>query len=308
MSRLSPVHCALLCMVAWSFLPVASRAGQSQLDSFQFLFWTNVLSALAVGCTLKWRSVLRTLPIPGSLWLSSAGLGFLGCFFYYLCLYYGYSKTSATEVLIIQYLWPAMTAGLAILILKEPLNRYKGFGVLFGLIAALTVITRGEFNKIQAEAPDILAIVFIGALSFSLFSVLSKKEKQLFPSFNVFLYFFWAAIFSAIAQHIWSDFSWPSSTELIPLGLNGTLINGISYILWIHALNKTEASKIAPLVYLAPVLSVIWITVFFQEPFHSSYAIAIGLAIVSGLLVSKSPVSQSETSEDSHLHTETVKG
>jgi hypothetical protein len=38
MSRFSPIHLALICIIAWSFLPVVARLGQSQLDSFQFLF------------------------------------------------------------------------------------------------------------------------------------------------------------------------------------------------------------------------------------------------------------------------------
>lgn len=41
------------------------------------------------------------------------------------------------------------------------------------------------------------------ALAFALFSVLSKKELRLYLPFHVFLYFFWASLFS-LAGHFFS--------------------------------------------------------------------------------------------------------
>jgi uncharacterized membrane protein len=46
-------------------------------------------------------------------------LGFFGCFLYYLCLYYGYSKSNAVTVLVVQYLWPILAVLLSSFILRE---------------------------------------------------------------------------------------------------------------------------------------------------------------------------------------------
>lgn len=39
---------ALMCVLIWSFIPIVSRFGQNGLDSFQFLFWSNLISAMSV--------------------------------------------------------------------------------------------------------------------------------------------------------------------------------------------------------------------------------------------------------------------
>lgn len=226
-------------------------------------------------------------PFSLDFFVNTAILGFLGCFFYYLCLYYGYAQTRATEVLIIQYLWPGLTALLAVPLLREKLSFFKLLGIGFGLLSAFLVITQGHFGEIHADSPKILGIVFLGALGFSLFSVLSKKTPKIYPNLHVFMYFVWATLFSAVAMGIYSQFQWPSQDEWLPLGLNGALINGLSYLLWIKALNQAQASRIAPLVYLAPVLSVCWISLWFDEAFKTIYLVAITLAIASGVLVSK---------------------
>lgn len=226
-------------------------------------------------------------PFCRTFFINTAILGFLGCFFYYLCLYYGYAQTRATEVLIIQYLWPGLTALLAVPLLGEKLTFNKLLGIGFGLLSALLVITQGHFGQIRAESPKVLGIVFLGALGFALFSVLSKKTPKIYPNLHVFMFFFWATVFSAAAMGGWSQFQWPSQDEWLPLGLNGALINGLSYLLWIKALNQAQASRIAPLVYLAPVLSVCWITFWFDESFKTIYLVAISLAIISGILVAK---------------------
>lgn len=49
MRKISPIVLALVCVFAWSFIPVMSKLGQLRIDSFQFLFWTNFLSVLLLG-------------------------------------------------------------------------------------------------------------------------------------------------------------------------------------------------------------------------------------------------------------------
>ena len=49
----SAILLALTCILAWSFIPLVSKFGQIHIDSLQFLFWTNVLSTIAVALTVK---------------------------------------------------------------------------------------------------------------------------------------------------------------------------------------------------------------------------------------------------------------
>ena len=279
----SAILLALTCILAWSFIPLVSKFGQIHIDSLQFLFWTNVLSTIAVALTVKKIfNKIKTVTIKYV--VQTAILGFLGCFFYYLCLYYGYSKGNSTEVLVVQYLWPALIPIFAFIFLKEKLNRYKIVSVILGFIAAVIVFTKGDIYSIDFSNISVLLIVFIGAVSFALFSIFSKLQNGDIK-FNIFLYFLWASIFSFITLIFWSDIEIPDLESSVVIFVNGVFVNGLSYILWIYALSKADASKIAPLVYISPVLSVIWIALIFGEKITLINIVSIFLVILSGLLV-----------------------
>lgn len=287
---------ALLCVLAWSCIPVVAKLtqGDAALDSFQLLFWSNVLSTVVVApFALKLRAAKRPSTSPPNITFKSiaftALLGFFGCFFYYLCLYYGYANANSIDVLITQYTWPASMAILGMIILRESITARKIVGIGLGFLAAIIVISKGNITSLTLDNPSVLLIVLLGATGFALFSVLSKKNTLFTPNLTVLLYFTVATVFSLIALLSQSKLTLPPQSTWLSLLLNGALFNGLSYILWIRALNLTDASNIAPLVYLAPVLSVIWLVIIFAEPFYLAYAIGIALTVLSGLIISLNP-------------------
>ena len=275
---------AITCILLWSFIPVVSRFGQANLDNFQFLFWSNSLSLLVVG--LFWFIQKGSIPsqsLPPKQFLYILFLGFLGCTFYYLCLYFGYANGNGLEVLVIQYCWPLIMIVLSAMLLKERLTLLSCGAVMAGFFGILLVLTKGNISELKFSNLSVALIVLLGAVSFALFSVLSKKFKGE-PYTTTTLLFVGGLITSTIALFIFSKFIWPNQDELIPVIINGAFINGISYIFWLKALEKIKASIAATLVFLAPVLSSIWIVLFFKEPFYISYAIGLSLVIIAGLV------------------------
>lgn len=275
---------ALICVLMWSFLPIVSRFGQSHLDNFQFLFWSNVLSLIVVGlCMLakKGLAPLRSF----SLWKAGyvCFLGGLGCGVYYLCLYFGYANGNSLEVLILQYSWPLQIILLSVVILKERLSLASWGGVGLGLFGIILVLTKGNLSAVAFTSLGISALVLAGAFCFALFSVLSKKLHG--EAFAVAtLLFAGGTLVSTCGMVLFSSFALPRQEELIPVLVNGALINGISYILWLLALSQIPASMAAVIVFLSPVLSAIWIVVFLGEVFYLAYAIGFVLVLASGAL------------------------
>ncbi len=278
---------AMTCVLLWSFIPVVSRFGQSELDNFQFLFWSNLLSLVVVGIFwLNQKRVQSLIPFTIKQLVYVLFLGFLGCTFYYLCLYYGYANGIGLEVLVIQYCWPLIIVFLSAFLLKERLSILSYCAIAAGFLGILLVLTKGNITKLEFSNLKVTLIVLLGAFSFALFSVLSKKFKG--EPFAVTTFLFIGGVLTAIiALFIFSKFAWPTQAELIPVIINGALINGISYIFWLKALEKIKASTAATLVFLAPVLSSLWIVLFFKEPFYSAYAIGLTLVIFSGLIAIK---------------------
>jgi drug/metabolite transporter (DMT)-like permease len=277
---------ALLCVVSWSLIAVISKVGTADISPLQLLFLSNVLSAIVLGCLVFFlRSGIKNClgQIKDNA-IQSSYLGFLGCFLYYLCLYYGYSKSNPVTVLVVQYLWPVMAVLLSSFILSEKRTNKTLLSVLLGFAGVVIVASKGEAAVTNFGNLAVLAVVFIGSLSFALFSVLSKK-LQCHALIAASLFFAWASLFSLIAVLIDGGIKFPSSTQAwLGLFVNGVIVNGLSYFWWLRALQLGQVSRIAPLVFLTPILACIWLVLLLDEPFFPSYAIGLILCVAAGFI------------------------
>ena len=278
---------ALLCVLLWAFIPVVSRFGQLELDNFQFLFWSNILSLVVVcipAIYLKKIALLKTINVWKQIKLVL--LGSIGCAFYYLCLYYGYAHGKGLEVLIIQYSWPLLIVILSGIILKEKLTFISIAASSIGFFGIINVLTEGNISKLYFSNLSTNLVVLIGAFSFALFSVLSKKIQEEEYATTI-LYFLGGTLLSTISMFFFSDFTLPSPKEMLPVILNGAFINGISYIFWLKALSLIPASIAAILVFLTPVISTFLIIFFFKEPFVWANLVGLIMVLVAGFLANK---------------------
>lgn len=273
----------LSCVILWAFIPVVSRFGQQNLDNYQFLFWSSILSLVVLFLTSifygKWQ-VIKNYSTKD--FLIAIGLGFLGAFLYYLLLYFGYAHAKGLEVLAIQYTWPIFIVIFSTIFLKEKLNIQNLIAIILGFSGVLMVLTKGDFSQVYLDNLAVDFIVLLAASVFGLFSVLSKKFN--FESITATtLFFLSATAFSFIAMLIFSEFAMPTKSSLIPILGNGILINGFSYVLWLKGLSYAKASFVAPFVFLTPILAAILIVVFFQEAFLPIYLLGLALVVGGGL-------------------------
>jgi drug/metabolite transporter (DMT)-like permease len=209
-------------------------------------------------------------------------LGFLGTYVYYLFLYLGYKEAVGLEVLVVQYLWPILIVIFSIFILKEKITILKSISVALGFLAVMITLTKGNLTQIDITNLPVIVLVFLGASSFALFSVLSKKIT-LEPMGVITIYFLVATIASFVSMLYFSEFKFPDQTEFLPIIVNGVFLNGISYLLWIKALKLVDASYLAPFIFITPILSAFYLILFFNEPVYISYMVGLVLVVISGI-------------------------
>lgn len=274
----------LICVALWALIPIVSKLGQINLDNHQFLFWSSTVSFLAflvATVAVGQSKIFFTYKIRD--WFNATLLGFLGTYLYYILLYFGYANAQGLEVLVLQYSWPIFIVLLSVLILKEKLTPKRALAVLFGFLGVVLVLTKGNFVQIRLDNYFVDILVLIAAFIFGLFSVLSKKVR-LEPYTMITIYFLTATVASFISMLWLSDFSLPTKDALIPILINGLLVNGFSYIFWIKALKQAETSFVAPFVFLTPVLAALYLIVFFKEPLLPVYGLGLLAVIIGGLL------------------------
>ncbi|MCP4297697.1 MAG: DMT family transporter [Proteobacteria bacterium] len=282
--RLKGTFYVLLCVASWALIPVVAKTGQTTLDNHQFLFWSSVVSflVLVVLLTFSGRSgEVRHYTLKD--WTYLGFLGLLGTYLYYLFLYLGYSQADGMEVLVIQYTWPVFIVLFSIPILNERLSYRKVISIMLGFTGVIIVFSKGEFQSINVSNPSVILLVGVGAVCFALFSVLSKNVNKE-PLGVVSIYFLSASIASFVSMLFFSEFATPSITELWPVLINGIIVNGFSYLFWLIALRSTDASYLAPFIFITPVLSAVYLIIFFNEPIVPAYVVSLICVVVGGLV------------------------
>ena len=272
-----------LCIVLWSLIPTVAKFAQNELDHHQYLLYSSIVSFLSIFIVSLFQNNLKEiLSYSKKIFLILFALGFLD-FLYYLLLYFGYKHANGLEVLVIQYMWPIFIVFLSLIILKEDFTKKKLISVILGFIGVSLVITKGDFSSLDFSKIDVLLIVMLGAIAFALFSVLSKIVK-IDATNAVMIYFFSAILYSIISVCTYSSFIIPSSKDWISILINGIFINGISYLFWIKGLQIFDASKVAPYLFITPILAAFFLILFFDEEILAIYFLGLLFVIISGLI------------------------
>ncbi|APH58479.1 Transporter, drug/metabolite exporter family [Granulibacter bethesdensis] len=296
-SRTGPLLAVMACVLLWSLIGTVSKLTQAQIDFYQMMSWSNLLSLLAVLVVHRlsgraWRNLLpkradisrvRLLMLP-------ALLGMLDCFFY-LAVYYGYGHANGVAVLVTQSSWPLMIVLLGMAVFSERMSFRRWVGMALGFAALLVTASAAGHAVLPAETDAstaaagfaTLCVVLLGAFSFTLFSVLSR-----FLRLDAFAGTVWVFLFSLLCSLVplvlFSRLTLPPRSAWPALLLNGVLINGVSYILWIYAMSSVHAARLTALAFAAPALSTIWLVVFLHEPLIPAYLLGLGMALAGGML------------------------
>ncbi len=288
MNSMSPLIKSVLyvmaCVSLWALIPVVSKTGQRSLDNHQFLFWTSFISFAGVFAVTAFTGKLKHFRNYTTCEFTKAAvLGFMGTYLYYILLYYGYANTRGMEVLVLQYSWPLFMIILSAFILGEKISAASAAASILGFAGVMIVLTKGNLHFIHMENLKADIIVILGALTFALFSVLSKNIRSE-PYTLLTIYFFTATVTSLVSMLTLSEFRIPDRGSLTPVILNGLFVNGYSYIFWIKALKNAHASFVAPFVFLTPVISSVYLINFLGEPPENAYILGLLSVIAGGLI------------------------
>lgn len=275
---------AIACVALWALIPVVSKFGQTELDHYQFLFWSSVFSVITLFlASVAAKKTDLFLTYTKQDWRRILGLGFLGTYLYYIVLYFGYARANGLEVLVLQYTWPVAMVVFSVLLLREKITPTKAVSIVVGSCGVLVILSKGQLTALAFENLYTDFLVLAGACVFALFSVLSKKYQ--YESATMVTGFFIAAtIASFVSMVLFSEFTMPPTGALAPILLNGMLVNGYSYIFWNRALRNADAAYIAPFVFLTPIISTVYLVIFFNEAFLPIYILGLIAVLLAGVL------------------------
>ena len=181
------------------------------------------------------------------------------------------------EVAAITFTSPILVAALAVPILGERVGRARWGAILCGFAGALLIIQPG------AETMNTGALLAIGcALAYALYQISTRIVREAEPMVSLL----YGGLVGMVATSLLVPFSWqtPTAMEWLQLAAIGTL-GATGHLLMIMALQRAEASRISPFIYLQLVWAMLSTLVVFGVTPRLTTILGALVVVGSGLLL-----------------------
>ncbi|MEX0318894.1 MAG: DMT family transporter [Ruegeria sp.] len=229
------------------------------------LIWTAFNGGLAQLRTVRWTIY---------------AFGTLGLFGYH-ALYFSALRTApAAEAGLIAYLWPLLIVLFSGLLPGEALRAGHLFGALLGFAGAALIITGGGGAGFEAQHLPGYALALLCALTWSGYSVLSRRLGKT-PTSSVAVFCVATAVASWALHFAVEETVWPAGAigwaSTLALGLGPV---GLAFYVWDIGVKQGDIQMLGTSSYAAPLLSTLVLVVAgIAAP---SWTLAIAALLITG--------------------------
>lgn len=241
---------------------------------------TALFAAMAVQKKVRLLKETKTAELA-----SSAVLGFINPFIYYIILLKAYSLLPAQVAQPLNMIWPIIIVFLSVPLLKQRIP-LKSFIALFISFAGVYVIS-SQGNLFSSGRSDTTGVLLATGSSvfWAFYFIMNVRDKR-DESVKLFLNFLFGSAYLLLTLAVTGQWLLPMSLKGIAASVYiGLFEMGITFLFWLKALQLAPSTdKVSNLVYLAPFLSLIFVHFILNE--HIYYTTTAGLLlIVSGIII-----------------------
>jgi len=278
---------ALLSIFFWSTVATAFKISLRSLTPLELLFYSSLSSLFVLGGILIYQKRFYevVVHIKKQAFLTLV-LGGINPFVYYLVLFKAYDILPAQVAQAINYTWALMFAYLGAILLKHKITNIDiiaGFICYFGV---LIIATKGHPLSLHFSNTFGISLALFSTILWSLYWIINTKTKAN-PVVALFSNFLVGVIFITLYTSLTSHFRVPAPSALLGAVYVGFFEMGFSFVFWLKAVNLSESiSKISNLIFLSPLLSLVFIHYLVGEEILFSTIVAL-LFILGGLILQK---------------------
>ena len=268
----------------WSTTATVSKLLLHSFTTIQILAVSSSFAAVFLLLMNLLKGNLRRLKAYGLKdYLTCAGVGLLGTFFYSMFLVLGIDKLFASQAMIINYLWPMMAVLTGCILLKEKMTVRKALAAVLSFVGVIIVTTNGSLQNLAGS--DLWGAVFciLAAVSYGLFVTLNKRLSY-DPLLNMMLYYVLSALVAVSCVVISGNVPVLNGVEVIGLGWIGLGDYAIGYVTWALAMKAGDTAKVANLAYITPFLSLVVAHFFLGDPI-TVWSLGGLIVIVAGIFL-----------------------
>ena len=256
---------ASMAVLSWSTVATAFKVALSYLSVFETLFiacaTALVIFTILMTIEKSWGELRK---LPAKVWITTAVMGLINPVAYYLILFESYDHLPAQVAQPINYFWPIALLILLAIFNKQPIPKKKYIGMIVSL-AGLTAISLGGKGITGSISAYGLVLALSSAILWAVYWMLNDRIKKQVPeSISLFLGFL--------------------STALLAGMYVGAFEIGIPFICFGIAIRTTDnPALINQMCYLAPFMSLFFISVVLHEPIMPTTFIGLVL-IIAGIV------------------------
>ncbi|MCU0473812.1 MAG: DMT family transporter [Bacteroidales bacterium] len=270
-----------LAILFWSTIPTAFKICLKELEILPMLTIASLTSATVLFLILLSGSKIKLIrQSSGKELLSSALLGLINPFIYYLILLKAYQLLPAQVAQPLNMIWPIILVFLSVPILGQKIKT-RSFAALFISFAGVYIISSqgNPFNTWHSDFKGVL-LATGSSIFWAFYFILNLRDKR-DEAAKLFLNFLFGTIYLIIALAFtegWnvSEIGFKGVTAAVYIGI---FEMGITFFFWLKALQMASSTdKVSNLVYLAPFLSLIFVHFILHEPVY--YTTPAGLLLI----------------------------
>ena len=279
----------LSAVLAWSTVATAFKISLQHLTPAQLVLYASISSTLCLCAILQWQGRLAALwPALRQHWQHSLLLGAVNPLIYYLLLFKAYALLPAQEAQAINYTWALTMTLLSVPLLKHRLKLNDALAALVCYLGVLVIGTHGQLLTLSFSSLTGVGYALASTLLWAgywIFNARDHREPVLGLCLNFMLSLPLTLLFCAVSGEL-KPVAWQG---LAGAAYVGGLEMGFTFVLWLTAMKlTTSTARIANLIFLSPLLSLVLIHFVVGEPVLPSTLAGLAL-ILGGLLLQKLP-------------------
>jgi drug/metabolite transporter (DMT)-like permease len=237
-------------VLMWSLLALFTAAS-GVVPPFQLTAMAFAVGGLLgigfIAATGRWRDLRQ----PWQAWVLGVGGLFGFHFFYFTAL----RHAPPVEASLIAYLWPLLIVMLSAALPGERLRWHHIAGALLGLAGTILIVTGGAALTIDADYVPGYAAAFVCAVTWSTYSVMSRRFSEV-PTGAVAGFCLVTAALSGAAHLLIEDTIWPANSgEWLAVLALGLMPVGAAFYVWDYGVKRGDIQVIGASAYAAPLLS-----------------------------------------------------
>ncbi|MBZ0179413.1 MAG: DMT family transporter [Melioribacteraceae bacterium] len=274
---------SLAAILLWSTIATASKLTLRGMEYYQLLLISSFVSTFVLFFVLMFSNKfsIKNLIKSGNLKFGLAA-GLLNPFLYYLVLFKAYSMLPGQEAFLLNYIWPIVVSVFSVIFLNHKFTVPLVIGLVLAFIGVIIIATRGNVFELHFHNIFGASLAAGSSIIWASYWIVNLKNK-VSVEMKLFTGFFFGSIFTFLYVIIFHGFQIQFNEYFWGGIYIGIFEMGITFFLWLKGLELSENKvKTSTLAYLAPFLSLMFLSLILDEKLMTSSLIGL-ICILGGI-------------------------